>query len=166
MGGLAVAIGVAMIVMVTVPVIVLVLVAKRFGTAAMVGALLVGLVIGVLAVSATFFESSWSPPMRVVLEGQTSEQQIVVVTDEKAPPIEVTGLSLPFMRQTAVLRVAPNGLVRVKSVAPIYGQPLDVTNEGRTTSGVAGMGDAMVFDFNPSPEYVDYKELIKKRLAQ
>lgn len=166
MGGLAVAIGLAMLAMLIVPVVVLVLIAKRFGAVPMIAALVLGLVVGVLAISATFFEDSWSPPMRVVLEGQTNEAVIVVVADENAAPLVITGSDLPFMEKKTVIQVPPNGLVRVKSLEPLYGQNLNARRGDVGASGFGSMPEGMVFDFNTSPEWIDYSELIKKRLAQ
>lgn len=155
MEGLAVAIGVAMIVMVTVPVVVLVLVAKRFGTVAMVVALLVGLVVGGLAVTATFFERTWNRPIAVVFEGATPHTLIFVVPDPKAAPIDVTGLPVPLMQRKAVLRVPTNGVVYVKDLAPIQGEDLESRLNGKSNVGALSTPGLMAFDFSDTPAYID-----------
>lgn len=167
MGGLAVAILLAMVFMLVVPVVVLVLIAKRFGTGAVIGAVIVGLLIGVLAVTATFMESTWSPPPAINLIGTSEQTYIVVVADEKAPPVVMTGSTLPFMQRKTTLQVPDDGVIRVQSLEPLQGDmSMEVTYRGKKTVGLASMRDGMVFDFSPSPEPVDYEELIKTRLAK
>lgn len=166
MGGLAVAIGLAMILMVTMPVVVLVLLAKRFGAVPMVVALALGVVVGLLAVTATFFESTWSPPVRVVFEGQSDEKVIVLVADEKAPPIVITGAKLPFVERRVVFTVPPDAVVRVQQLAPLQGDLVNGTWAGRDATGFGSVAEGMVFDFHETPEWIDYGALIRERLAR
>lgn len=167
MGGLAVAIGLAMIFMVVVPVVVLVLIARRFGTAAVIGAVIVGVLIGGLAATATFMESTWSPPLAIEFQGATEQTYIIVVADEKAPPIVVTGSSLPLMQRTTKIDVPASGIVRVQSLEPLFGDmSMNATYRGKRIIGMGSVAEGMVFDFNDSPVWVDYSELIQKRLKE
>ncbi|MGV3621871.1 MAG: hypothetical protein ACO1OB_13690 [Archangium sp.] len=167
MGGLAIAIGLAMIFMLVVPVVVLVLIAKRFGAVPMVIALVLGVVIGLVAITATFFESTWSPPLKIEFEGTTEQTYVIVIPDENAPPIAVTGSKLPLMQQTTKLQVPASGIVRVRSLEPLFGDmSMNATYRGKSITGMASVAEGMVFDFNSEPIWVDYSELIKKRLAE
>ena len=167
MGGLAVAILLAMLFMLVVPVVVLVLIVRRFGTGAVIGAVIVGLLIGGLAATATFMESTWSPPPEINLIGTSDQTYIVVIADEKAPPVVMTGSTLPFMRRKTTLRVPDDGVIRVQSLEPLQGDmSMEVTYRGKRSSGLASIAEGMVFDFSPSPEWVDYSELIRKRLKE
>lgn len=104
---------------------------------------LLGAGVGWLAVMATFFESSWSPPPRLRLAAAPGFDAPVVVLleDPRAPrTLEWRGGELPFTAAAAEIGVPPTGIVRVRSFGAMAGRmDLEVTwPDGRRSPGAGG----------------------------
>jgi hypothetical protein len=151
--GLSTAILLAMVLIVTVAVGGAVWLARNRGTArgwssakmsGIVGlAILMGLVAGGGAVSATFFESSWSPPPQLELQVPPGYDQTftILLEDPKASgTLDWTGSTLPFAGQSAAIEVPASGIVRVPSFGAAEGRgDLNVIwSDGVATQGVGG----------------------------
>ncbi len=107
---------------------------------------LVGLGLGALAVAATFFESSWSPPPRLDLNVASNYAQpwtILLEDPRAAATLDFEGSGLPFTQRHASLAVPHNGIVRVRSFGEAMGRADLVVrwSDGSAQSG-SGMGPA------------------------
>ncbi len=91
--------------------------------------------LGLLAVFATFFESTWEPSNQVVLTLPPgfSHDWIVLLEKPDAPQaLQWRGVNLPFFSKTTDVAVPPSGVVVVQSLAGIsggYAQALLSTGE-------------------------------------
>lgn len=115
--------------------------AKRSGMTGL--AILIGLVVGGGAVSATFFENSWSPPPRLELHVPPGYDQTftILLEDPKARgTLGWTGSTLPFAGQYATIEVPASGIVRVSSFGAAAGRgDLEVIwSDGVAAQGVGG----------------------------
>ncbi len=153
MGGLALAIFAAMVAMVVGAIVVLgggsFLIARlagaTLGRALAVGALgaLVGVGIGLLAVTATFYESTFSPPpaVRFELAPGADPRWIVLLEDpQRGAPLAWSGVRAPFLGRTATVAVPASGIARVKSLSGLAGSAdaAAIWPDGATSVGFAG----------------------------
>lgn len=145
MGGLSAAILLAILAMLVAGFLVFYLVGKKVFRGNRPVALLLGIVglgVGYLAVTATFFENSWSPPPRIRLETPAgySHPNVILLVDRSAPAGLVWhGSALPFSGQSATLQVPPSGVVRLNDIGPLSGR-VDATIEWSDGSASAGIG--------------------------
>lgn len=165
MGGLAAAIGLASLCILVVPAALggaLGYFALRKWSGAL-GALLgavLGAGTGVVAVAATFYESTFDPPVAITFEAPPGyrHDDVILLEDPSAPEIPWTGPNLPFVSPEARLPVDRGGVLRVRSLLELQ------TNdrEGFLATGERAWGFAMypappglsatsvvVFDFAP-----------------
>lgn len=123
LGGLAAAIALASICILALPAVlggVLGYFALRKWSAAagaIVGALLGG-GMGYVAVMATFYESSFDPPVAITFETPPGyrHDDVILLEDPSAPEIPWTGLDVPFSSPTARMPVDRGGVARVRSL--------------------------------------------------
>lgn len=153
MGGLAVAIVAAMVAMVAggfaIAFVLGRALARRAGAGSGTGWLiaggigLAGAALGLLAVTATFFESTWAPPPAIALNlpADYRHETIILLEDPKAAAVLIwRGRELPFMGRSTSLDVPANGVARVQALGPLAGRG-DATvkwSDGSTTMGFAG----------------------------
>jgi len=144
LGGLAAAISLASLCILVVPAL-LGAVAGYFAlrrwnrgvVGAVVGALL-GAVGGYIAVMATFYESTFDPPVEITFEVPAGfhHDDVVLVEDPTAPEIPWTGVDMPFRSRSARLPVPLGGVVRVRSIDELAGGD----RRARLASGVESRG--------------------------
>jgi hypothetical protein len=136
-GGLAIAIFIAMVCMVAVPLLALSalgalvggLVGRWAGFRPSVAGLVTGLSgaalgggMGTLLVFATFFESSWNPPPRLMFDvppGYAHETVVLLEDGRSSHEISWQGLDLPFLAPYAEIDVPVGGVVRVRSLEDV-----------------------------------------------
>ncbi len=97
---------------------------------------------GVLAVMATFYESTWSPAPELTLQlpAGYSQPWVYVLEDTAAGSVlPWTGTDLPFSTKRATLRVPPSGVVRLKDLGPMLGRVITVKGFA-PFSGMGQMG--------------------------
>lgn len=120
----------------------------------------VGAGAGALAVTATFYESTWSPPDTLVIDVPPgfAHPTVMFVADPAAPlEVEWTGLDLPLMSRRGRVSVPATGVVRVRSVEWIGGTEVRASlSTGATETGLAvvdvpGIGRVVALDFAPYP---------------
>lgn len=102
-----------------------------------------GILLGLLAVAATFFESSWAPPpaLTVVIPPGFEHRWVILLEDPRAPTrVEWRGAELPFQGRSATLAVPPSGIMRVQSLVTMAGRgDLQVSwSDGSSATGVGG----------------------------
>lgn len=149
--GLAMAIVIAMVLLVAGAAVVIALLSRAFTRnmpparrrIVMVVAAVLGAGIGWMAMMATFFESSWSPPpqLRIAAPAGFEAPVVILLQDRRARlGIETTGGWLPFTAATAVVSVPSSGIVRVNSFGGIGGRgDLDVVwPDGQHSFGAGG----------------------------
>ncbi len=169
MGGLAIAIGAASLLMIAVPAGVLgtlgyLVMRKRAGALGAVAGALLGATGGVLAVTATFFESTWSPQPTLTLDVPPGfRHEWVLIIADPASPTELVwaGVDAPFLSQSARLKVPPSGVVRVRALGRLDGDDVRATLSTGATSwgraglnappGLGGSGRLVAFGFVPYP---------------
>ena len=103
----------------------------------------VGLGGGLLAVVATFYESTWSPPPQITFgtpPGFSKSWVIVLEDPAAATDLVWTGWEVPFKGKTAVVAVPAHGVVRLRSLAGVSGR-VDTTvvwSDGSSSTGQGG----------------------------
>jgi hypothetical protein len=106
----------------------------------------IGLGAGALAVTATFYESTWAPPpqVRFVVPQGFAHNWVFVLDDPNAPQDLVwRGIEIPFFGKTATIEVPPHGIVRISDLGDLGGR-MDVVAQwsdgaqGSTLSGGPG----------------------------
>lgn len=172
MEGLALAIFGAMICMVVVPALFfgglgwLALRGQYGWVGGLVGAAL-GVGVGAIAVTMTFFEDTWSPPRLLELEvpaGFAHEWVYVVGDPAVSTEVAWSGVSLPFTSPRGRVSVPRSGVVRVRSLAHLDGErvdavlvrgggsgPRNVSFAALTLPPAAGSGRVVAFGFAPWP---------------
>lgn len=161
LNGLAMAIAIAAGLMICVPFLIGVLIGrrvhgsslKRWSIAAGIGALGAG--IGVLAVIATFFESTWEPPLRVKLNtppGFAHDWIFLLEDPSVSNELRWTGVRIPFFTRTTEIKVPPSGVVRVRELGELGRAPVDEV----TSAGVAPLN----YGGGPAPEGVSAKTYV------
>lgn len=106
-------------------------------------AAIVGVGIGLLAVTATFFESSWSPPPKlyITVPPRFAHGEAIFIEDAaRGAPLTWHGVEIPFMGKTARITLGPSGVARVKSFGDMAGRgDLAVQwSDGADANGYAG----------------------------
>jgi hypothetical protein len=97
---------------------------------------------GVLVVTATFYESSWSPPPQItfVVPPGFSQNWVIVLEDPKVTQQLVwKGVELPFSGKSTSVNVAPNGILRVQNLGALVGR-MDI--DVKWSDGVSSVGQA------------------------
>ncbi len=103
----------------------------------------IGLGAGLLAVTATFYESTWSPPPQMTFNTpQGFSKAWVIALEDPAATAELVwkGWEMPFRGKTTVVSVPPSGVVRVRSLAGVSGR-VDTTvlwSDGSRNTGQGG----------------------------
>lgn len=165
MEGLAIAIFAASICMLVLPALMLGglgYLALRRGKGGVLGAVIgvaVGLGLGALAVTYTFFESTWSPPLSITFvtpPGYVYDTVILLEDPTAAAEIPWTGAELPFSSRTATMPIPRSGVLRVRSVSDLMVNDRQaLLSDGRRMWGMImqpappGLGatQLVVFDF-------------------
>lgn len=139
-GGLAVAIFVACALMIALPFVLGAWIGRKVTTNPSRRILIsltcgtLGAFIGWLAVMATFYESTFSPPLRLKLNAPANfKHEWVILLEDPASHNELkwSGFSLPFTNKQSEISVPPSGVVRVRDLSAIAGVPVDeVTADG------------------------------------
>lgn len=83
-----------------------------------------GLIVGVLSVTATFYEQTWDPLPALVLEVPPGfDQDIVVLLGDASADAEVrwTGADIPFFARTGHIEVPASGIMRVRALEGVLG---------------------------------------------
>jgi hypothetical protein len=100
-----------------------------------------GLIVGGLAVVATFFESTWSPAPRVelVLPAQFDHDWVILLESPGASrTLTWNGFEAPFSGKKTVVDVPASGVLRVQSLAVVAGGNVEArTREGTQSDGSA-----------------------------
>lgn len=104
-----------------------------------------GLGVGCLVVTATFYESLWSPPPQLRLEvppGYRDIRIFVLEDPRRGLPLTWLGGGFPFRARHATIAVPPSGIVRVRSLRPEQGRAdLDVVWLPGDVAAMNGGGD-------------------------
>lgn len=171
MEALALAIAAASLALVAVPAVVFgslgyVALRKRAGAAGAVGAVLgalLGAGAGALAVTATFFESTWSPPIALRLDvpaGFRHEWVVLIADPAASADVAWGGVDAPFLSRQGRLAVPMSGVVRVRDLGVLDGGDVEATlSTGQKQWGRAGLnappgvgpGRLVAFSFAPYP---------------
>lgn len=153
MGGLAVAIILAMVLMIVGAWAIALLlgrwVARQRGASpaavkkAGLFASLIGVALGLSAVAATFFESSWSPPPKLEISVPPGYAQswTILLEDSRAPAeIVWRGADFPFAQRRGRIAVPPAGVLRVKALGEAAGRgDLEIMwSDGAPYNGTGG----------------------------
>jgi len=118
-------------------------------------AALLGVGAGALAVTATFYETTWDPPNQLVIDVPAGfhRESIVIIADASKPKVDRSGASLPFVSRAARIRVPASGVVRVCDIDWIYGEQVEARlSTGASIQGLLvfnaepGLGDGLVYD--------------------
>jgi len=169
MGGLALGIGIVIVVMVLVASAIggtvgWLLLRRRAGAVGLVLGGAVGVGVGLLAVTATFFERTWSPPNELVLKAPAgfSHEWVYLVGDPTVDrDLQWSGGSLPFTRRVAALEVPRSGVVRLRHQFELQGWTearlevggvFSAVDNGMSWSSLPPPGGRVVgFDFSEYP---------------
>lgn len=148
------------------------------GTAGMVAGACVGLVLGVLAVIATFFETTWDPPRTLTLAAPPGvvHRSAILLEDSAADvALDWQGWDAPLMSPSATLALPPSGLLRVQSLEALRIHDREVfLASGERAVGMAmlrappgiGATDVMIFEFGPhDPALPDPSAMTPEALA-
>ncbi len=151
MGALAVAIFGAMLLMLVAGFVVAFFIGRWLARRATPGkrlaisltAAVIGVGIGLLAVTATFFESSWSPPPKLYITvpaGFAHGEAIFIEDAARGTPLAWHGIEIPFTGKSARITVPPSGIVRIRSFGDMAGRgDLNVQwSDGADANGYAG----------------------------
>ncbi len=88
------------------------------------GSLLLGLGAGAVWATATFFETTWAPPPKLLLNlpPDFAHRSVVLLEQPGAPrQLQWSGRDLPFMGKSVALDVPPSGVIRVRSFSELAG---------------------------------------------
>ncbi len=101
-----------------------------------------GLGIGMLAVTATFFESTWSPPpqLAVKLPKNFKHEWIILLENPSAATtLNWQGYDLPFTSKRTEIDVPSSGVLSLKSLDGLAGAPFTViSSSGEQSIGMGG----------------------------
>ena len=165
MEGLALAIFAASICMLVVPGLVLgaigylALRTKRGAAVGAVVGLAIGLGLGALAVTYTFFESTWDPPVHITFvtpPGYVHETVILLEDPTASLDIPWTGLEMPLASRSAIMTLPRSGVLRVRNVSDLMTNDRTAElSDGRHMWGMImqpappglGASQLIVFDF-------------------
>ncbi|MEO8247745.1 MAG: hypothetical protein ABI589_00095 [Burkholderiales bacterium] len=153
MGGLAMAIGIAMLLILLVAFVLPFFAGRLFARkrgwsgakshSASIGMGLLGLACGGLIVIATFFESTWLPPPKlsfIASPGFTGDWVVLLEDPKASQAIDWSGVEMAFFGKSARIVVPTSGILRVKDLAGIAGRAdVDVMwSDGAPSSASAG----------------------------
>ncbi len=104
---------------------------------------LIGLVAGGLAVTATFYESTWAPPpqARVAVPAGFAHEWAFVLEDPKAPTTLIwAGSNRPFAGWRTDVAMPPSGVLRVRDLGVLKGRgdAQVVWSDGAVSTGMGG----------------------------
>ncbi len=110
------------------------------------GALLLGLGAGAAWATATFFESTWSPPPKVMLNLPPgfAHRAVILLEQPSAPrQLQWSGANAPFTGKSVALDVPPSGVIRVRSLGDLAGGDFtaEVTQGMQVTGSGSGPAD-------------------------
>jgi MFS family permease len=114
---------------------------KRNGASLIFAAL--GLGAGLLAITATFYESTWAPPPKVtftVPQGFSENWVILLEDPSTSQQLVWRGIEVPFFGKSTTIAVPPNGIVRIREIGDLGGR-MDITaqwSDGSQTYGLSG----------------------------
>jgi hypothetical protein len=102
-----------------------------------------GIGVGVVAVIATFYESTWHPPPKVTFNappGFTQNWVILLEDLTTSKTLVWQGVEMPFFAKRTVIDVPPSGIVRVRSLERLIGRvDTDANwNDGSYSTGQGG----------------------------
>jgi hypothetical protein len=113
--------------------------ASRYRNLAGVAGGALGAVIGAAWVTATFYETTWAPPPKVVLNLPANFKHASVIFLEKpnlSLQLQWTGYQLPYMSKQTVVDVPPSGVVNVRSLQGLASESFNAsTQDGRSVNG-------------------------------
>ena len=132
---------------------------KRARWVGVVIGFVIGIGLGGLAVAATFFESTFSPPDELSIDAPGLRHETVIfVEDAHAPSaVEWTGSRLPFSSRIGHVAVPASGVLRVRSVDWIGGREVrarlvtGMAEQSLSVRDVPPLGRVVVFGFAPYP---------------
>jgi hypothetical protein len=138
-----------------------------------------GLIIGVLAVTATFYESTWSPPPRLMVNvPKDFKHEWIILLEVPGVTRSLTwqGYDLPFTSKRTEIDVPNSGVVSVSSLEGLAGAPFTtLSSTGHQSIGMGGgpgpkaLGATMFLAFTrpditqtttPDPAFGDDEALI------
>jgi MFS family permease len=102
-----------------------------------------GLGAGLLAITATFYESTWAPPPEVtfaVPQGFSENWVILLEDPSTSQQLEWRGIEVPFFGKSTTIAVPSNGIVRVREIGDLGGR-MDITaqwSDGSQTYSLSG----------------------------
>ena len=162
MGGLSAAIGLASLCMAMVPALLFgafgyfAFRKTRFRWIAAVLAAIFGVAAGALAITATFFESTFDPPKKLVFDvpaGFSHETVVLIVDPTVHTQVSWTGAAVPLVERHGRLAIPRSGVVRVHDIDWIYDAQVDTTlctgviNTARSHLDDPGLGVYVVYGF-------------------
>lgn len=127
MGGLALAIGIAIIAMVICGFLIFYFISRMAGSSKILALVLglVGMGAGVIAVYATFYEDTWAPPPKILLDlpADFKPNSVILLEDSSSPTaLAWQGVEMPFFGKSVDIQIPPSGVLRVKSFGPMAGR--------------------------------------------
>jgi hypothetical protein len=165
LGGLAAAIGLASLCMVVLPALACGALGGRAlrgraPVAGWIGGAVIGGGLGFLAVTATFYESAWDPPLEIRFEAPPDfrHHTVFLLADPSvSTEIPWTGLDVPFSSPRAEMTLPSSGVVRVRSVDALSSHDRVAYLGGRRSYGFSsrpapaelGATSLVSFDFEP-----------------
>jgi hypothetical protein len=155
MGGLVVAILFACLGMLVLPALLILWLSQRvawvkqYRYRSMVGiaSFALGLALGFMWLTATFFESTWAPPAKVLLKLPPNfKQPSIILLEQPNAPVQLQwrGYDFPYMAKHTEIDVPASGVVMVASLKGMAGTTFDAsTTRGDAINGWAsGPGPA------------------------
>lgn len=132
---------------------------KKGGAIGTVLGVVIGLGLGALGVTYTFFESTWDPPVHITFvtpPGYVHETVILLEDPTASLDIPWTGLEMPLSSRSAIMTLPRSGVLRVRSVSDLMtnDRTAELT-DGRRMWGMImqpappglGASQLIVFDF-------------------
>jgi hypothetical protein len=110
---------------------------------ALFGITAIGCGVGMLTLTATFYESSWSPPPQItfVVPPSFSQNWVIVLEDPAATEQLVwKGVEVPFFGKSTAVKVTSTGIVRVQNLGELIGR-MDINvkwSDGSSNTAQAG----------------------------
>ena len=110
-----------------------------------IGAGFAGILLGLIAVSATFFESTFSPPPQITFAAPPGfdHEWVILLEDQRvSTSLQWSGVNAPFTSQSTRINIPSSGVLRVQSLDQIAGRgDLDIRwTDGSQNNGMASGG--------------------------